>query len=267
MWKCALILAAFPLALAAQFGTTLSPKTTAAFDAYLRTAEPQMSGRARYGQLKSGEVRVDAAREDGSIDVKDGMVHDWVAAELVPGATVEQALGVLQNYGAYKSIYSPEVTESRLLSRNGDQFRVQLRIIKKKVLTAVLNTEYDVLYKDLGGGRWSMTSRSTRIAEIDDGKELPLGTGHGFLWRLNAYWLIEQRPNGVYLECRTISLSRDIPFGLGFAVGPFVKSLPIDSLRATMDATARALGRAVAAREYPTVAQNEIDDRRQRNRE
>jgi hypothetical protein len=43
------------------------------------------------------------------------------------------------------------------------------------------------------------------------------------------------------LECRTISLSRDIPFGLGFAVKPFVKSLPIDSLRATMSATAREL--------------------------
>ena len=241
MLRCAFLAVLFPLALSAQFSTTLSPKTTAAFDAYLKTHEAQMSNRARYGQLNPGEVRVDPAREDGSIDVKDGMVHDWVAGAFVPGATVQQALAVLQNYGSYKSIYAPEVTDSRLLNQNGDQWRVYLRIIKKKVLTAVLNTEYDVLYKDLGGGRWAMTSRSTRIAEVDEDKELPLGTGHGFLWRLNAYWLIEPRPNGVYLECRSISLSRDIPFGLGFAVGPFVKSLPIDSLRATMEATARAL--------------------------
>lgn len=244
-----------PLTLGAQFGTTLSPKTTAAFDAYLRTAEPQMTGKARYGQLRAGEVRVDPAREDGSIGVNDGMVHDWVAAALVPGATVEQALAVLQNYAAYKTMYTPEVTDSRLLSHTGDQWRVYLRIVKQKVLTAVLNTEYDVLYKDLGGGRWSMTSRSTRMAEVDDGKELPQGTGHGFLWRLNAYWVID-RPNGVYLECRSISLSRDIPFGLGFAVGPFVKSLPIDSLRATMEATARAL------REHPSVAEHKVEQRR-----
>ena len=72
-------------------------------------------------------------------------------------------------------------------------------------------------------------------------RELPAGTGHGFLWRLNAYWLIEPRPNGVYLECRTISLSRDIPFGLGWAVGPFVRTLPTESLHLTMDATASAM--------------------------
>jgi hypothetical protein len=262
----ALFFVIFPLALSAQLNATLSPGTTVAFDSYIRTAESQLTGRARYGLLKPGEVRVDPARADGSIDVKDGIVHDWVAAAMVPGGTVEQALGVLQNYAAYKTIYSPEVTDSRLVSHNGDQWRVHLQIVKKKVLTAVLNTEYEVVYKDLGSGRWSMTSRSIRIAEVDDGTELPLGTGRGFLWRLNAYWLIEPRPNGVYLECRSISLSRDIPFGLGFAVGPFVKSLPTDSLRATMTATAKALGRAVATREYPTLAQNEIDDRRQRDR-
>ncbi|MEO5926548.1 MAG: hypothetical protein ABIR70_22210 [Bryobacteraceae bacterium] len=259
MLKCALALAIFPVALIAQLNTTLSPQATAGFDTYLKAHEPQINNRARYGPLRPGEVRVDPAREDGSIDVKDGTIHDWVAAVLIPGATVEQALGVLQNYPAYKNIYKPEVTDSRVISHNGDQWRVYLRILKTKVLSAELNTEYDVSYKDLGDGRWAMTSRSTRIAELDGGKELPSGTGHGFLWRLNAYWLIEPRPTGVYLECRSLSLSRDIPFGLGFVVGPFVKSLPTESLRATMEATARALGQVVAARsEYPAVAQNEV---------
>ncbi len=259
MLKCVATLALFPLALAAQLNTTLSPRATAAFDAYLKTHEPQINNRPRYGQLKPGDVRIDPAREDGSIEVKDGMIHDWVAAALIPGATVDQALAVLQNYSAYKTIYKPEVTDSRLISHSGDQWRVYLRILKKKVLSSELNTEYDVNYKDLGAGRWAMTSRSTRIAEVDGGKELPLGTGQGFLWRLNAYWLIEPRPNGVYLECRSLSLSREIPFGLGFVVGPFVKTLPIESLRATMEATARALGRAVtASSENPAVAQHEV---------
>lgn len=255
-----LLFSLFPLALSAQFTMTLSPRTNAAFDNYVKTAEPQMTWRAKYGQVKAGEVRVDAARGDGSIDVIEGMVHDWVGAVVVPGATVEQALAVLQNYGSYKSVYAPEVTDSRLLSRNGDQWRVHLRIVKKKVLSAVLNTEYEVVYKDLGSGRWTITSRSTRVAEVVDGKELPVGESNGFLWRLNAYWVIEPRANGVYLECRTISLSRDIPFGLGFAVGPFVKSLPIESLRTTMTATARALGRPVAAREDPAVAEKKVGE-------
>ena len=108
-------------------------------------------------------------------------------------------------------------------------------MVKTKIFTTVLNSEYDVNYHDWGAGRWTMTSLSTKIAEIDDGKELPVGTGQGFLWRLNAYWTLEQRPEGVYMECRAISLSRDIPFGLGGVVGPFVNSVPTESLRMTIE--------------------------------
>jgi hypothetical protein len=137
------------------------------------------------------------------------------------------------------------------------------------VFTTVLNSEYNVVYRPLGGGRWIISSHSTRVAELDDDHELPLGKGRGFLWRLNSYWLIEPRANGVYMECRAISLSRDIPFGLNFAVGPIIRTLPRESLQSTMSATAKALGHPIAAavgRENPAVAQNEIDERRQRNR-
>ena len=108
-------------------------------------------------------------------------------------------------------------------------------------LTAVLNTEHDVDYRDLGDGLWSVVSRSTRIAEVENDHELPAGTGHGFLWRLNAYWLVQQRGPDVYLECRSLSLSRDIPAGARFLVRPFVTSLPVESLKATLLQTVKAL--------------------------
>lgn len=241
MANSAALVLLFPLALSAQLTTTLSPQTTAEFETYLKAVELQITPRLRSASFKPGEVRIEPVRGEGSTPVADGLIHDWVAGMVVPGATPEQAIAVLQDYGAYKTIYQPEVVDSKLIAHNGDQWRVYLKIIKKKVLTAVLNTEYSVLYQNLGQGHWQMTSRSTRIAELEDGKELPAGTGRGFLWRLNAYWFIEPRPNGVYLECRTISLSRDIPYGLGFAVGPFVRSLPPESLRVTMEATAKAL--------------------------
>src|SRR4051812_33608982 len=116
MLKCVATFAIFPLALVAQLNTTLSPRATEAFDAYLKAHEPQINHRARYAQLKPGEIRVDPGRESGSINVSEGLLHDWVGATLVPGATVEQALSVLQNYPAYKQLYAPEVTDSRLLS-------------------------------------------------------------------------------------------------------------------------------------------------------
>ena len=46
---------------------------------------------------------------------------------------------------------------------------------------------------------------------------------------------------GVYVECESISLTRDIPFGLSWIVKPFVTSLPKDSLTFTLETTRKAL--------------------------
>jgi hypothetical protein len=114
-------------------------------------------------------------------------------------------------------------------------------MVTRKILTVKLNGEFDVEYKRLDDNRWMVLSRSTHIAELDGDQELPPGTGHGFLWRQNTYWLIEPRPEGVYLECRSLSLSRDIPFGLSRVVKPFLTSVPRESLQKTLEATVRAL--------------------------
>jgi hypothetical protein len=96
--------------------------------------------------------------------------------------------------------------------------------------------EYATQYRSLAGGRWEIQSQSTKISELDDNnKPLPEGSSQGFLWRMNSYWLIEPRREGLYLECRAISLSRDIPTGLGWLVRPIIASLPRDSLRATLE--------------------------------
>ena len=105
----------------------------------------------------------------------------------------------------------------------------------------VLNSEYDVEYRPLDSGRWAVISRSTRIAEVDGETELGPDAGRGFLWRLNAYWLVEPRPNGVYLECRTLSLTRDIPAGFGWMLRPITSSFPRESLESTLLATIRAV--------------------------
>ena len=62
--------------------TTLSPRTTEAFESYLKSNEPQMNhkGKTRFAQMKPDEVRVEPTKDTGTIPVKGGMVHDWVAA-------------------------------------------------------------------------------------------------------------------------------------------------------------------------------------------
>jgi hypothetical protein len=43
------------------------------------------------------------------------------------------------------------------------------------------------------------------------------------------------------MQIESISLTRDIPAGLGWLIGPFVQSVPRESLEFTLNATRNAL--------------------------
>jgi hypothetical protein len=230
-----------PVALQAQLQIQLLPATNQAFDQYTHEAEAQMKWQPRL-QPQAGEVLIAPAgnRDASTIEIQSGLIHDWMAAALVPGVRAEKVLQVLESYEDYKNIYAPDVTDSRLLSHTGNRWDVALQLRKQKVFSVILNSQSVVEERKLGEGRWSLVSHSTKMAELDDGKELPAGVGRGFLWRINIYWLLEQRPNGAYLEARAISLSRDVPLGLSWAVRPFLSTVPRESLESTMSATVRA---------------------------
>lgn len=189
---------------------------------------------------KSGEVQVAPWAGATPVAVEDGLIHDWVAAVQIPGASVEQALKMFQRYEDYPSIF-PGVIESRVLSQQGNRWLVHLRLRRKNVLTVVLDADHQIEYRPLEDGKWAIISSSGPISEVENGKPLPADTGNGFLWRLNAYWLLAPRAGGLYIECRTISLSRDIPAGLGWLIKPMVSGVPRESLRQTMEAARRAL--------------------------
>lgn len=80
------------------------------------------------------------------------------------------------------------------------------------------------------------------MAEVEhpgarDEREKPVGRDGGYLWRLHTYWRFLERDGGTYLQCESISLTRGIPIGLGWVVGPFVTSLPRESLEFTLQTT------------------------------
>jgi hypothetical protein len=138
------------------------------------------------------------------------------------------------------------VIASKLISRRENDFQIYLRLLKKKILTVVLDTDHDVQYRELERKRWTCRSYTTRIAEVENAgspKEsvLPPDTGYGFLWRLYSYWRFQERDGGVYVECRAISLTRDVPFGLGWVIEPIIQKLPRESLINTLVATRTAL--------------------------
>jgi hypothetical protein len=239
---------------------TLKPKTLQAFDDYIRKAEDDrqtsLSGHSaflwsdqnpeRTQQVKQGRIVAQLWAGDGPVKVPNGLIHDWVGAAFVPGVTVEQVLTLVQNYDNHKNIYEPEVMDSKLVSHEGNDFKIFLRLLKKKIITVVLDTDHDVRYSYVDEKRWFCQSYTTRIAEVENAgtpeeKTLQPDTGYGFLWRLYSYWKFDERNTGVTIECRAISLTRDIPTGLGWIIEPIVRKLPQESLIATLDATRKAL--------------------------
>lgn len=179
------------------------------------------------------------------IDVRDGLIHDWIGATCVRGTTVEKILALVQDYDNHKNVYKPEVIDSKLISRQGNDFQIYLRLRKKKVITVILDTDHDAHYYRVDAARWCCRSYTTRIAEVEDaGKPTetawPPDAGYGFLWRLNSYWRFLERAGCVYVECRAISLSRNVPKALKWIIEPMIDKLPRESLKATLEATRKA---------------------------
>jgi hypothetical protein len=116
-----------------------------------------------------------------------------------------------------------------------------MRVRQKHVITVVMDTSYDVTF-----GHGESVSRSTQVEEIADAgtrdeHALSAADAHGFLWRQNTYWSYAERDGGLVLQVESVSLSRAIPHGLAWAVGPFVESVPKESLEFTLRSVCRAL--------------------------
>jgi hypothetical protein len=258
-----LLLAFLLAATATSFAAELTQKTEAAFNKYVAATEARMDRELRsgtpflyvdslppsqrmqaYDRLKHGEIliqRLETKAPGVSSDIPDGMVHHWVGLVFIPGVTLAQAMTVLLDYDHRDQLYKPEVTASRLISHQGDDYHVFLRLYEKKFTTVAFNTEYDVHWGRLDAHRMYSNSISTRIAQLRDpdnpaAGEYPVGGGSGFLWRFNTYWRFEEQEGGLYLQCEALSLTRDIPWGFRWLIKPLVTRIPRDALN-------RALGR------------------------
>jgi len=210
----------------------------------------EMAISTRTLQSRKESLRLVEIRQQGGttslIDVRQSEQLVYTAAASIPDTTVTDVLALIQDYDNHKLIYQPEVMDSKLISRQGNDFHIYLRLLKKKIITVVLDTDHQVHYRSIDRKRWLCRSRTTRIAEVEnagrqDERILEPDTGHGFLWRLYSYWRFEEREASVMVECRAISLTRDVPFGLGWAIEPIIQSLPKESLVNTLEATRRAL--------------------------
>lgn len=235
----------------------LKPATVEAFDRYIRQTEQRLNSRKsflwadesadRQRRARHGEVVVEPTGAKPVIEITDGLIHDWTGTVFVPGITLAATLEHVQDYDHART-HHHEVIDSHVLAHHDNDFVVYMRLLKKKVITVVLDTVHDIHYFPIDATNCRSQSQTTKIAEVEDPgtrqeHELPPGTGHGFLWKLDTYWRFQQRDGGTWIECEAISLTRDIPTGLGWLIEPIIRSLPRDSLENTLRETASALSK------------------------
>jgi hypothetical protein len=254
----------------------LKPETVAAFNHYADLTQARIDSELADGgaflwvdrlqperraaanaQLREGKIVIEKLEtlDNGErIPVPGGMIHHWIGTVFIPGATLVQTLALEQDYDHHQDYFRPDVVRSKILRRDGNDFVVELRFLKKKVITTVLDTEHEVHYQVMDSTHAWSRSHTTRIQEVDNpGKPNehlePEGHDNGFLWRMNTYWRFEEKDGGVYVESESVSLTRDIPEGLGWMIGPFVSSIPRESLTFTLVTTRSAVMKRIGARE------------------
>jgi hypothetical protein len=202
---------------------------------------------AAHAKLKRGDVLMQRITPSGEFaDIPGGMIHDWEGLVFIPGARLNEVIAFLQDYDHQSTYFAPDVEKSKILDRSGNHYRVFLRFRRKKIVTVVLNTEHDVSYYSDSATRAHSRSSATHIAEVENAgkpseKEKLPGQDNGFMWRMETWWRMEEKDGGVYLQNQVVSLSRNIPTGLGWVVEPFVTSIPKESLEFTLGAVRRSL--------------------------
>jgi hypothetical protein len=247
---------------------SLPPQAAQGFVHYIRLTESRMQGELAPGgtflwvdglaepqrsdaqaRLQRGEVisvRLQTPDSSGISLTPGALIHHWVGMIFIPGVTLAEVLGVVQDYDRHAEYYAPDVVQSKKVEQNGGDYKVHYRLRKKKVLTIFLDTDYEVHLHFLDAARAYSNSYSTRIAQVEnageaDERELPPGNDGGYLWRLNSYWRFFDSGRGVYVQCEAVSLTRDIPTGLNWLVGPLIESVPKESLEFTLQSTRSAV--------------------------
>ncbi len=245
-------------------GEPAPPAAQAAFDAYTQTVEARLSRQHRSAAaFLAGSVRpagepaierIDPPVNDLPGNLHGALLHHWRATVFVPGATATAFEHLLRNVAGYPAIFAPQVVVARELGGSPGELTAFLRVRQKHVLTAVIDATYDVSFGRLDAQHGFSASRSLKTAEVDSAgtpaeRTLSPAEEHGFLWRQNTYWSYAEQDGGLALQVESVSLTRSIPTGLGWAARPYVESIPRESLAFTLRSVTSALARKPAQAE------------------
>lgn len=255
--------------------TQLSPSNERAFESYVANVEARLASQharpetylagfpadadernAWERRLVSGEIQV-AAINGGTWQVNGALMHHWRGAAFVRNATPKDMIALLRDFNHSSGHYAPEVVSTRVLTDNGQTATIAVRLKEQRILTIVLDAEFAVETRLFGNDRGYSSSRSTHVWQVDnpgtpEERRRPRGEDDGFLWHLNSYWsftrasLNDASREGLLIECEAVSLTRDVPVGLGWLITPIITDFPRETLGFTLRSTRKALIENVA---------------------
>ena len=238
-----------------------APAVVSAFNGYVGALESRLnrqhlsqafflasvlSGPDAESRLRRGELIVEQLTPPVSPVPPGAMLHHWRGTAFIAGAKATDFERLMKNFNSYPQRFQPQVLQAKVLRQQGNRFQVWMRVRQRHIITVVMDMSYDITFGQLDPLHGYSLSHSTRISEIDSpgtssARALNANEEHGFLWRLNSYWSYEERGGGLYVQIESVSLTRDIPRGLAWVVGPFVQSIPRESLEFTLSSTRNAL--------------------------
>jgi hypothetical protein len=243
------------------------PETLAAYERYRTLTEARMDADRKAGhflyfdrftaerraeidaQLLRGEFyleqlrTLDAAKK---IPVPGGLIHHWIGAGFISGATLAQTKAVLEDYENQKTSYYPDVRKSHLVSQNGNTREVFLQFYSKTIVTAVFNVNFASTTTEYSPTQTQIRACSTRVADVEDfgtpnERELAPVYSRGYLWQLCTWWHIEEKSAGTYIQVEAIELSRTVPFVFTWLVNPIIRDVPKTFLSHLLTATRKAV--------------------------
>jgi hypothetical protein len=243
---------------------SLSQETLQAFTSYVSKTEAQNAETLRSGpflwvdgfppedraaafaRLRAGEVEMRRLSKSKDAEIPGGMIHNWEGIAFIPGVKVDDVLKILEDYDDQSTYYAPDVAKSRIETHDGDHFLVFLQFRRHKIVTVVLNTEHAITYYRDSPTRAHSRSCTVRISQVENPgspseREKPPGDDDGFLWRMDTWWRLDERDGGVYVQSQAVTLTRDIPTGLGWLIEPFISKIPEETLQFTLNATRQAV--------------------------
>lgn len=197
-------------------------------------------------RLRRGELIIYRLTPSTNSDFTGALLHHWRGTAFAPGAKAADFERLMRDFNSYPQRFSPQVLQARVLTQSGNRMQAWMRIRQRHVITVVMDTTYDIAFGRLDVRHGYSISRSTRIAEIDSPgasaeRALNASEEHGFLWRQNTYWSYEERDSGLYLQIESVSLTRSIPSSFNWAIGPYVESIPRESLEFTLRSACNAI--------------------------